>query len=763
MLRSLALASAALLLASQAHAGPGDDVTHLTLDRVFADPPLEGRVPQGLAISPGGTRLTYLVPSPDDSDVLDLWSAPLDGTPAHLLVSTRALLDGKAQKLTEAERMALERKRISKRGITSSFWCGDDDKTLMFPLSGALYEATLSDGTPHTRALLHDDGAPPMDASCSPHGQYVSFVKGGNVVVLDRKTGTQRALTHEATATHTFGLAEFVAQEEMGRSTGLWWSPDERTVLMFDVDESGVSIKVRPQIFADHTELVQQRYPAAGEKNAVVKAWLVDVKSGKRTAIALPHEDGYLARGGFSSSGNAWVQWQSRDQKTLTLLGVDAHGKTRTLLTEHDDAWVELHDDLHALKDGRLLWSSERSGRRQLELVDPQTGARTALTSEPEPVQKVMALDDRQVWFTRFGDRGRTLALYTVPLAGGTSSRITPDGGWHEVTCDPHGRTCLDKRSDFGTPPTVHVLDGAGHERFTIDGTPGTPLELKAQFVDVTADDGTLLNAVLLPPRDLATAAKGARFPVIVYTYGGPTAQTVTHRWHKTQPLFSYWTQHGYGVFLVDNRGMGGRDRSFTRAMHHHFGDVEVRDLFAGVQTLKQTAWVDPARIGVFGWSYGGTNSLRAVLDDNTPFAAAASVAPVTDWSLYDTHYTERYLGLPTDGDLYKSTALAARASLLHTPLLLVHGTADDNVLFEHSLRMVTALQDAGKPFELMIYPGKAHGISGKKSQHHVYETITAFFDRTIGAGARMTTSTASSATCSEKMESAPHMSKAKP
>jgi dipeptidyl-peptidase-4 len=256
------------------------------------------------------------------------------------------------------------------------------------------------------------------------------------------------------------------------------------------------------------------------------------------------------------------------------------------------------------------------------------------------------------------------------------------------------------------------------------------------QALDLLAADGkTVLNAFYLPPLKTG-ATPGQKHPVLTLAYGGPSGQTVAWRWSRSHAQLAYWQRRGFGVLMVDTRGMASRDRAFTRAHYRSVGQVEVDDLYAAVRQLPTLVpGVDPARIGFFGWSYGGFLAARVMLDDATPFAAAIGVAPVTDWTLYDTAYTERYLGLPKGPDgkptaAYQQTDLTLRATALSKPLLLVHGTADDNVLFDHSLKLVEALQNEGKLFDLMIYPGKAHGISGRKTSLHLYRTMEAFLVR---------------------------------
>lgn len=785
-LRSTALLSLSVTwltaCASAPRAGPDEAkllprtiANPLTFARIFADPPLEGRAPMALSLSPDGALLTWLQPSESDSEVLDLYARRLPEGASAVLVATKDLLGGVEQKLTEQEKMALERKRINKRGITSYQWCGKGSDALIFPLSGDLYLARLGAGPVAVTRLTEDDEVPEINPTCSPDGRLVAFVKGADVVALDLTTRVSTPVTSGGGGTRSFGLAEFIAQEEMGRHEGFWWSPDGSKLIVFEVDEAPVGIKRRAQIHADHTAVVDQRYPAAGEDNAKVTAWLYEVSSGAAEAggkgpktkkvmaarkppvrVATPNEDGYLARAGFFPDGAPWVQWQSRDQKTLLVLEVGADGGTRELLRETDEVWVELHDDLKALAGTRrFLWSTERSGRRQLVVVDRDSLEIKTLTDEPEAVAGVLAVEavtqekggdgGHRVYFAAYRDRGREQHVFALTAsadggATGAATQLTAERGWHAATFSPSGRFFIDRYSDAFVPTQATLRDSAGAVVHVIDANPATELagfEMpKATWMDIAAEDGAMMNGLLLEP---VGRVERRRYPVIAYVYGGPAAQTVRRAWQRTWlPLVS-WTHMGYGVFLLDNRGMGGRDRAFGRGHHLAMGEVEVRDQKRGVEALRQIPWVDGERIGIFGWSYGGYLAARAVLEEASPWAAAAAVAPVTDWTLYDTHYTERYLGKPEkkDGALVEGSAywrgdLVRRAGLLSRPLLLVHGTADDNVLFDNTLKLSEALQTAGKAFDVMIYPGKAHGIAGRAAQRHVWETLTRFFDRTL-------------------------------
>ena len=715
----------------------------LSLERLTADPPLAGRLPRQAEVSPGGQWVSFLRPSATDSEVLELWAQPSSGGEPRKLVSAADLLGGAEQKLSETEKMALERQRISQRGITGYQWCGGDDSALLFPLSGDLYVVRLTASGPQAHKLALPAGAPKLEPRCAPDGKRLAYVQGGNLFMLPLGTGAAgvkpRRLTTDGADTVSWGLAEFLAAEELSRQRGYWWSKDGKSLLALRADESGVAVKTRAQIFADRTSLTQQRYPAAGEANAKVTAFVIDVATGQQRELPLPKTAEYIARAGWFADGTPWLQWFTRDQTRLTL--TEFKGSTpRDITAETDPAWVEVHDDLVETPRG-LLWSSEASGRRQLVLVDRASGTRTPLTQAAEPVAHAVCAGERGVVFTAAGDRGKSQELYVVPLAGGPAQML-PGGAnrqWRDAKADSACTRLLVTRSTWGEPPRLELRSLGEHGAIALAGDAPDPLLRQIAnwplALDLTAaDGGTLLNAFYFAPQD----RREGRHPVLVLAYGGPGAATVNWAWGRDLPLIAYWQQRGYGVLTLDTRGMQHRDRDFTRAHYRSFGKTEVADLFAAVRQLPdRVPGVDPARIGFFGWSYGGFLGARAMLDADTPFAAAVAVAPVTDWTLYDTAYTERYLGLPEGGKAasYASANLPARAALLAKPLLLVHGTADDNVLFEHTLRLVEALQTAGKTFDLQIYPGKAHGIAGRAARLHLYRTMDAFFERHLRPG----------------------------
>ena len=739
-----AVAALVLALPAVALSPVAPPAAALTLERLTSDPPLGGRLPRQAEVSPAGRWVSFLQPSAADSEVLELWAQPAGGGEPHRLVAAADLLGGAEQKLSEAEKMALERKRISQRGITSYQWCGQGDNALLFPLSGDLYLVRLTDGAPQAQRLTHDADAPKIDPRCSPDGKRLAFVQKGDLFVMPLAASAKpHRLTQEGSDTLSWGTADFAAAEELSRQRGFWWSQDGRALLALRVDDSAVGVKTRAQIFADRTGMTQQRYPAAGGANAKVTAHVIDADSGAKRDLPLPKTAEYISRAGWFADGTPWLQWFTRDQTRLTL--TEFKGSTPHDITVETDAdWVEVHNDLRETPKG-LLWSSEATGRRQLLLIDRATGARTPLTQQPEAVAHSVCAGPQGVVFAAAGDQGKAQELYLVPLAGGKAQALpgAANRQWRDASADTGCSRLLVTRSAWGQPPQLELRTLGQNDAIALAGDAPDPLIKQIANwplgLDLTAADGsTPLNAFFFAAQD----GRPGKHPVIVLAYGGPGAATVSWGWGRDIGLIAYWQKRGYGILMVDTRGMEHRDRAFTRAHHNAFGKTEVADLFAAVRQLPtRVPGVDPARIGFFGWSYGGFLGARAMLDTDTPFAAAVAVAPVTDWTLYDTAYTERYLGMPKlEGSTglapnYASANLPSRAALLSKPLLLVHGTADDNVLFEHTLRLVEALQTAGKTFDLQIYPGKAHGIAGRAARLHLYRTMDAFFERHLTPG----------------------------
>ncbi len=737
------LASLALMLAT---AAPVVHAEKLTLQAITGPLPLSGPTLMKPQVAPDGSRVTFLRGKETDRNQLDLWEYDIASGQTRLLVDSKVVLPG-GEALSDEEKARRERQRIAAfSGIVDYQW-SPDAHALLFPLGGELYLYDLrKQGSAAVRQLTHGEGFA-TDPKISPKGGYVSFVRERNLWVIDLASGKQLQLTRDGSETIGNGVAEFVADEEMDRHTGYWWAPDDSAIAFARIDESPVPVQKRYEVYADHTDVVAQRYPQAGQPNARVQLGTIAPKAG-----AKPHwvdlgknPDIYLARVDWRDPQRLTFQRQSRDQKRLELIeDTLASGRQRVLATETSATWVPLHENLRFLKDGRFLWASERSGFEHLYLASEDGASMTALTSGEWIVDDVLAVDEvaGRVYFAGTRDSALQKNVYAVPLEGGAVERLSKVDGTHAVSFARNASVYVDNWSNTTTPPQIELFRADGTKLATLlknDLTdPQHPYakyrdaQRPVEFGTLTAADGrTELHYSLIKPENFDPKK---RYPVMVFVYGGPAAQTVTDAWAaKGDALFNqYLAQQGYVVFSLDNRGTPRRGRDFGGALYGKQGTVEVDDQLRGVAWLKSQPWVDGKRIGVQGWSNGGYMTLMLLAKHSEAYACGVAGAPVTDWALYDTHYTERYMNLP-DANVagYQEARIASHLDGLTAKLLLIHGMADDNVLFTNSTSLMSELQKRGTAFELMTYPGAKHGLSGSNALHR-YKTAEAFIDRCL-------------------------------
>jgi len=702
----------------------------LTLERVFASPSLSGPFPRAVKLSPDGKYATLLKNRPDDKDRFDLWSVDVATGTSKMLVDSTKLGTGAA--LSETERMNRERQRIaSVKGIASYDWA-PDSSALLVPIDGDLWLAGL-DGS--VRQLTKTT-ATETDAQLSPKGRFASFVRDRNFFVLDVKAGTETALTTDGSDTIGWGAAEFIAQEELHRFVGTWWSPTDDRIAVERVDESGVQVVQRAAIGADGTRIYAQRYPAAGTPNARVELWLMAPNGGARVKVDLgPDPDIYLARVDWAADGKTlFVQRLSRDQKRLDILQVDpTTGAAKVIVTDTAKTWVNLNDEFRALDDGSQIIGSERTGFAHL--YHRVGGKLTPVTHGNWVVDEIAGIDQaaHKLFFTGYADTVLEKHLYVVDYRRpGTPVRITAPGGWHEIAMDKGGTAALITRSTPTSPEQTWLADAAGNRRAWIvenalDAThpyaPYLAAHVAPEFGTIPAADGTPLQYRVFRP------ATPGPHPVYFTVYGGPGVQSIERRW--SAPINQYLVQHGWAVFQVDNRGATHRGKKFEDVLYRSMGKSEVDDQLTALAWVKAQPWAAPDKIVVNGWSYGGYMTLKLLAAAPTAFAAGIAGAPVTRWELYDTGYTERYLGTPkADAPAYASSNALTGATKIERPLLLIHGMADDNVVFENSTALMATLQKANRPFDLMVYPGATHAATGLDV--HVWQTRLRFMARTV-------------------------------
>ena len=721
-----------------------DDMATLEIERLYAAPDLDGPSPLGVKISPDSSRVTFLRGKETDPLQMDLWEYNLADREMRLLVDSTALVPGD-ETLSEEELARRERLRIvGQRGIVSYRFSPDGNR-LLFPLSGDLFLYDLE--RRETRQLTATEPGE-TDPKFSATGRYVSFIRDQDLIAIDLESFDELRLTKDGGGLIRNGMAEFIAQEEMDRYTGYWWAPDDSAVAFIRVDESPVHVAERFEIHAEDFKVYEQRYPATGTPNVLVKLGVVapdgtDLRwmdIGEEADIYLPRVDW------FPGSRFLAVQRQSRDQQTVELLKIDTRsGESRVLLTETSGTWINLHNALGFLESRpQFIWSSERSGHAHLYLYDNDGKLLRQLTSGDWDVvdgararSALLHIDEAgdRLFVTGTLDSPMERNVYEVALSGDAKPRrVSENAGWHAADFADNGEFYVDSFNNADTPPqlSLHRADGsriAFIEENRLDEShpyyPYLDSRPSIEFGTLQAEDGQALYYRMQKPFGFDA---GNRYPVIVYVYGGPMGQNVTNEW--SAGFNEILAREGFIVFTIDNRGTGFRGTAFDAPIYRRMGEVEVRDQMVGVDYLNALDFVDPTRIGVWGWSYGGYMTLMSLFKKPDVFAAGVSGAPVTDWTLYDTHYTERYLGTPqNNADGYEASGVFPYAENLAAPLLLIHGMADDNVLFTNSTKLMKALQEDGRPFDVMTYPGSKHGLMRVPATgQHVFAHILRFF-----------------------------------
>ena len=731
------LVAGAMVLALTAGGAAAAD---LTLERVYSAPDLSGPRARGVALSPDGTLVTYLRARADNPRVTDLWAADVAGGPPRRLIDAAALIPGE-RVLSEAEKSRRERQGVQTSGVVSYDW-DDEGRFILAPVEGDLWLWSRSDGS---LRRLTDTPVDEIDARVSPRGGFVSFVREDNLWVAPSGGGDARALTQDGSELQSWATAEFIAQEEMDRQTGYWWSPDDTRIALTRTDLSGVDVVERLDVNAAGAVIVAQRYPRTGRPNARVELFVASLAGGAPVRVDLGAEaDVYLARVDWSRDGRTlYVQRQSRDQKRLDLLAVNPEdGRSRILLTETSAHWVELSDDFRPLKDGNFLWSSERSGWKHLYLHGADGRLIRQVTRGDWTVDALQGVDETRgvAFFTANRDTPVERRLYEASLKRTAPPRaITPAGGWWTVKVAGRGTAFTGTYEDPATPPRTGLYRADGSlvrwvEENPLDSShPMAPYRDRLpapEFGTLKAADGSDLWWSLRKPPGFDPSR---RYPVVVKVYGGPGSAQVRKVWNDPADLL--YLQSGFILFSLDNRGTPNRSTAFKTAIDRRLGQLEVDDQIAGARWLATQPFVDPARIGVIGWSYGGYMALMLLTAPDTPFSAGVSGAPPTDWTLYDTHYTERFMGKPSENpDGYAASEVTARLGRLKPDsLFLLHGMADDNVTFDNSTRVMADLQARGTAFESMVYPGLRHraGWTQANLRHRTQATLD-FFRRKL-------------------------------
>jgi dipeptidyl-peptidase 4 len=716
-------------LAQQSSVAPAAG-KQLTVERIYSQPSLSGRLTRGLTWTPDGKQLSYFETKGSGKEAkTELWTMDAASGERKLLVAAdklESILPADSSKPTQATGLG--------RRAPAQYQWAPDGSAILFQGPTAL--AWLELKSQAARTLVSGTAAI-ADPKISPDGKFVSFVRDHNLWLVNLADGQERAATVGGTEEIRKGELDWVYPEELELKTAYWWSPDSSAIAYLEMDERKVSQYPLVDFSSPGGEAEMERYPVAGGANPVVRVLVAAMSGGESRVLDIGAEtDIYIPRANWlTDSKRLAIQRLNRAQNTLDLLIADAAtGKTRTVLSESDPNWINVSDDLYFLKDGkRFLWSSERTGYRHFYLYSIDGKQLAQLTKGEWEVSSLNASDESKsaVYFTATERSPLERHLYRVNLDGTGFTRITQEEGTHDVVFAPNAAAFYDTYSNTSAPPRQELYRTDGSRIAVINENKVVELAdyrlSPVEFLTVKSRDGVQLNASMIKPPNFDAQKK---YPVLVSTYGGPHAQVVRNLWGGSTFLWhELMAQKGFIIFLLDNRGSAGRGHVFETPVHLRLGAQELADQRDGVSWLKSLPYVDASRIGVWGWSYGGHMTLHGMFEAGDDFKAGFAGGPVTDWRYYDSIYTERYLGLPQKNEKgYRDSSPVKYATQLKGKLLIAHGTGDDNVHFANTLTVINDLIEAGKYVEVLAFPGRGHGVSDPPARRILMQRVTQFF-----------------------------------
>jgi dipeptidyl-peptidase-4 len=731
-----ALASAVVCSAA---AAPAQSTTgRLSIDRIFAAN--EFRVP----------TLPTIQWLADGRSYIDVRANPAGGSN---IVRVDAVT-GNVTVLAEAAAIAAE---DQKPIAVEELILGDDENVaLLFHDTERVWRSNTR-GVYHvidlrTKRLVPVSARPglQMFAKLAPGGRSVAFVRSNNLFVADLAGCPpggcgERQLTTDGSEEIINGTTDWVYEEELGLRDAFRWSPDGRRIAYWRFDQSKVPAFPLVNELSLYPQVATLRYPKAGEPNSRVRVGVVDANGGTTTWIDVGADTGiYVARMEWLGSDSLVIQRLPRKQNRIDLLVASAAtGKTRILLTERDSAYVDVDDHPTWINGGRqFLWMSDRSGWRQVFLYNRDGSLVRQVTRDGSDVLSINGVDQRGGWVyvTVAAPDPTQRQVMRYALDGRRpAAQVTTGAGTHSVTISPGARWLIDTYSDAATPATMtlYELPAMRRVRAIVD-----PTELKQkvaaldirppQFFRIPMPDGTMLDAYRIVPVGFDSTQ---RYPVLMYVYGGPAAPTVSNMYGGNRYLWHQMlAQKGYVIVSVDNRGAAWRGRAFRKVTQYRLGVHESQDQIDAARWLARQPWVQSDRIGIWGWSYGGYMTSLSAARGGDVFAAGVAVAPVSDWRLYDTIYTERYMWIPQENaEGYRVSSPISHVATLRARLLIVHGTGDDNVHPQNTVQLTDKLIAERKPFYQLLYPNRTHSISGGPTQAHLFDQITRFLDENLG------------------------------
>ena len=608
---------------------------------------------------------------------------------------------------------------------------------------------------------LTDNGDEEFEADFSPDGKWVSYVRENNLYVVEIAKGRTKQLTRDGSKNIYNGSLVWVYEEELygrGNKRGYWWSPDSSKIAFLRLDDSKVPPFVLPNDTVTDQVIENTPYPQPGDPNPTVRLGVADVLKtsfipnagripglGNRLPAAVRRigdsvkwanlnaykpEDLLIARVAWSrDSGVVIYQALNREQTFLDLNAFEVQGKNLKVLQETTAAWVEVYDNPEQLKDGSFLWQSAKNGWRHLYHYDGNGKLVRQLTDGKWEIRDFYGVDPENIWayFSATKDSHIAVNIYRVKIADGTIERLSQGDGSHSALFNSTFTHYVGGWSDVNTPAKQRLHKSDGTLVRTINENQVDALAQyklgPSDFLKVKTRDGFEMEAMMIRPPDFNANKK---YPVLIYTYAGPHAPQVRNGWGASRYMwFQMLAQKGYVIWICDNRSASGKGEESAWPVYKRLGELELRDIEDGVSYLKSLTFVDPDRIGMFGWSYGGFMTSYA-LTHSKSFKMGIAGGTVADWSLYDSIYTERFMLTPQNNrDGYQRTSVLNAAKNLNGKLLLIHGMMDDNVHMQNTTKLMFEFQKAGKQFDLMLYPTQRHGVTNPAQVHHWYSMMT--------------------------------------
>ncbi len=721
----LALAGLTVFVFATLPAGAQSDGKPLTIEAIYGGE-LSVPAPSQTRWTPEGHLSFFL--SPEEGD-RDLWLFDTGSGEKRVLLNAEALRN-LAPSPTQATTDERERTRRTRFAVPGYIWA-PDGQSILFTSGGQIVLYELAQG--NVTRLPSKQGV--LDPKFSPDGQWISFVFEHDIWVVPAAGGEQKQVTFGGHDLLLHGDLDWVYPEELGVRSGYHWSPDSRHIAFLEMDESPVPIYPITEQVARQATVDLQRYPKPGDPNPKVRVGIVDIGTGRTAWIDRAAE--YIPRIQWANPTTVAIQLLDRDQHELELIFVNPKtGRSRSVLTERDDHWVRVSNDLTFLSGGKeFLWTSERSGFRHLYLYHgegDQAVLMRPLTEGDWQATRIDGVDEDGGWAYFSANRDNPIGsdLYRVKLDGTGLERLTRDQGSHGINLNPAADAYLDTFSSMTDPGRISFQSLATdntfpfHESHSLDEY--DLVEPETKMLDTP--DGAKVGLLLLKPQKLEPNKK---YPVLVYVYGMLGSPTIRDSWGRNRALFhQFLVQKGYIVAQFDDRTSSIWGKKYAVLGDHNIGPLAIQDHQVAVDYLESLPYVDGDRMGIWGWSGGGFTTTFTMTHSEL-FKVGVAGAPVTDWLLYDSIYTERYMGLPQeDPEAYERTSAVKAAKDFSGRMLIIHGTHDDNVHPQNTIQLVDALIKNRKQFDLMLYPNKTHGIRGTDETIHLWTMVYEYLER---------------------------------